>query len=130
MQSRKIIVIDDEVMVADVSRRILTRAGHQVVCAYSGEQAVELAMASRFELAIIDAMLPGMNGVETFETLSQICPHMKGILVSGDLTRAMTIEAMDKGFSRVLVKPLQSGDLLRVVQGVLAESDLHRKIPV
>lgn len=127
MQSRKIIVIDDEVMVTDVSRRILTRAGHQVVCAYSGEQAVELAMASRFDLAIIDAMLPGMTGVETFETLSQICPYMKGLLVSGDLTRDMTIEAMDIGFSRVLVKPLQSGDLLRVVQEVLAESDLQQE---
>jgi class 3 adenylate cyclase/CheY-like chemotaxis protein len=127
MQSRKIIVIDDEVMVTDVSRRILTRAGHQVVCAYSGEQAVELAMASRFDLAIIDAMLPGMTGVETFETLSQICPYMKGLLVSGDLTRDMTIEAMDIGFSRVLVKPLQSGDLLRVVQEVLAESDMQQE---
>lgn len=127
MQSRKIIVIDDEVMVADVSRSILTHAGHQVVCAYSGEQAVELAMALRFDLAIIDAMLPGMNGIETFETISQICPSMKGILVSGDLTRAMAIEAMDKGFSRVLAKPLQSWDLLRVVKGVLAESDLKEE---
>jgi len=127
MQSRKIIVIDDEVMVADVSRSILTHAGHQVVCAYSGEQAVELAMASRFDLAIIDAMLPGMNGIETFETISQICLSMKGILVSGDLTRAMAIEAMDKGFSRVLAKPLQSWDLLRVVKGVLAESDLQEE---
>ncbi len=127
MQSRKILVIDDEVMVADVSRSILTLAGHQVVCAYSGEQAVKLAMASRFDLAIIDAMLPGMNGIETFEAINLSCPHMKGILVSGDLTKAMVIEAMAKGFSRVLAKPLLSGDLLRAVQGVLAESDLREE---
>lgn len=127
MQSRKIIVIDDEVMMADVSRSILTLAGHQVVCAYSGEQAVELAMASRFDLAIIDAMLPGMNGIETFEALSLTCPHLKGILVSGDLTEAMALEAMDKGFSRVFAKPVLSGDLLRAVQGALAESDLREE---
>lgn len=127
MQSRKILVIDDEVMVADVSRSTLANAGHQVFCAYSGEQAVELSMALRFDLAIIDAMLPGMSGIETFETLSQNCPHMKGILVSGDLTVNMALEAMDKGFSRVLTKPVQAGNLVRAVQAALTESDLREE---
>ena len=127
MQSRKILVIDDEVMVADVSRSTLTYAGHQVFCAYSGEQAVEMAMALRFDLAIIDAMLPGMNGIETFEVVRQSCPHMKGILVSGDLTMDMTLEAMDKGFSRVLVKPVQTGSLLRAVQAAVGESELREE---
>jgi len=127
MQSRKIIIVDDEVMIADASRSIFTRAGHQVVCAYSGEQAVELAMASRFDLAIIDAMLPGMNGIETFEAISLACPRIKGILLSGDLTEAMAVEAMDKGFSRVFTKPILVGDLLQAAQGALAESDLREE---
>ena len=127
MQSRKIIVIDDEVMMADVSRSILTHAGHQVVCAYSGEQAVEMAMASRFDLAIIDAMLPGMNGIETFEAISQVCPHIKGILVSGNLSEAMSLEAMEKGFGRVFAKPVLSEDLLQAVQRAFAESDLREE---
>ncbi|MBW6521116.1 MAG: adenylate/guanylate cyclase domain-containing response regulator [Desulfoarculaceae bacterium] len=127
MQSRKILVIDDEVMVADVSRTTLASAGYQVFCAYSGEQAVELAMASRFDLAIIDAMLPGMDGIETFEILSQNCPHIKGILLSGDLTVDMAIKAMDKGFNRVLAKPVQSGKLMQAVQEALAEADLREQ---
>jgi class 3 adenylate cyclase len=127
MQSRKILVIDDEVMVADVSRSTLTNVGHEIFCAYSGEQAVELSMALRFDLAIIDAMLPGMNGIETFEVIKQSCPHMKGILVSGDLTVKMAIEAMDKGFSRVLTKPVQAGNLVRAVQTALTESDLREE---
>ena len=127
MQSRKILVIDDEVMVADVSRMTLASGGHQVFCAYSGEQAVELAMASRFDLAIIDAMLPGMNGIETFEVLRQSCPHLKGILLSGDLTVDMAIEAMDQGFNRILAKPVQSAKLMRAVQEALAEADLREE---
>lgn len=127
MQSRNILVIDDEVMVADVSRSTLTHAGHQVFCAYSGEQAVELAMTLRFDLAIIDAMLPGMGGIETFEVIRQSCPLMKGILLSGDLTVAMALEAMDKGFNRVLAKPVQAGNLLRAVQTALTESDLREE---
>lgn len=127
MQSRKILVIDDEVMVADVSRSILTSVGHQVFCAYSGEQAVEMAMALRFDLAIVDAMLPGMNGLETFELIKQSCPHIKGILVSGDLTMDMTLKAMNKGFVSVFVKPVQAGSLLRAVQAVLVEADLREE---
>ena len=127
MQSRKILVIDDEVMVADVSRRTLASGGHQVFCAYSGEQAVELAMTSRFDLAIIDAMLPGMDGIETFELLRQSCPHLKGILLSGDLTVDMAIEAMDKGFNRIIAKPVHSGKLMRAVQDALAEADLREE---
>ncbi len=122
MQSRKILVVDDEVMVADVSRMTLAHVGYQVVCAHSGEQAMELAMGTSFDLAIIDAMLPGTNGLETFEGLQQSCPFLKGILVSGDLTVEMAIEALDKGFSRVLVKPIQALSLIRAVQGALAEA--------
>lgn len=127
MQSRKILVIDDEVMVADVCRRSLTLSGHQVNCAYSGEHGVELAMQTRFDLAVIDAMLPGMNGIETFEAMRQICPYLKGILVSGDLTVDMALEAVEKGFSRVLSKPVEPEELLKVVQRALVEADLREE---
>ncbi len=127
MQSRNILVVDDEVMVADVSRRTLASAGYQVFCAYSGEQAVEMAMASRFDLAICDAMLPGMNGIETLEAIKQISPTIKGILLSGDLTVSMALEAMDKGFNRILAKPVQSENLMRAVQESLAEADLREE---
>lgn len=127
MQSRKILVIDDEVMAADVCRRSLTLSGHQVNCAYSGEHGVELAMETRFDLAVIDAMLPGMNGIETFESLHQISLHLKGILVSGDLTVDMALEAVEKGFSRVLSKPVAPEELLKVVQRALVEADLREE---
>lgn len=127
MKSRKILVIDDEVMVADVSRSILAHTGHQVYCAFSGEQAVELSMRSCFDLAIIDAFLPGMNGIEIFEIIRQVCPQMKGILLSGDLTVPMVMKAMEKGFSRVLTKPLQIGLLTQTVQNTLLETDLREE---
>jgi class 3 adenylate cyclase/CheY-like chemotaxis protein len=127
MQSRKILVIDDEVMVADVCRRSLSLTGHQVNCAYSGEHAVELVMETRYDLAVIDAMLPGMNGIETFEAMRQICPYLKGILVSGDLTVGMALEAVEKGFSRVLSKPVEADELLKVVQRALVEADLREE---
>jgi len=127
MRSRKILIVDDEVMIADVSRSILTHTGHQVCCAFSGEQAIELAMESCYDLAIIDAFLPGMNGIESFEIIQQICPHTKGILLSGELTVSMVILAMEKGFSKVLAKPLQTGILAQIVEATLTEVELREE---
>jgi len=127
IQCRKILVIDDEVMVADVSKSILTHTGHQVCCAYSGEQAVDLAMETCYDLAIIDAMLPGMSGIETFEIIKQICPHTQGILLSGALNVNMIMMAMEKGFSKVLAKPLQIATLTKMVQATLIETELREK---
>lgn len=127
MQCRKILVIDDEVMVADVSKSILAQAGHQVCCAHSGEQAVALAMESCSDLAIIDAMLPGMNGIETFEIIKQLCPHTQGILLSGALSVNMIMMAMEKGFSRVLAKPFQLSTLTTMVEAVLTETELREE---
>jgi class 3 adenylate cyclase/CheY-like chemotaxis protein len=127
MGSLKIIVVDDEVMVADLSRMALTHSGYLVSCAHSGEQAIEMAMETAFDLAVIDAMLPGINGMETFEGLQLISPSLQGVLVSGDLTVEMVIEAVEKGFSRTLTKPLQPLSLVQAVQAALNKTVIQKE---
>jgi class 3 adenylate cyclase/CheY-like chemotaxis protein len=127
MQSWKVIVVDDEVMVADLSRMALTQSGYQVSCAHSGEQAIEMAMETAFDLAVIDAMLPGINGMETFEGLQLISPALQGILVSGDLTVEMAVEAVEKGFSRTLTKPLQPLSLIQAAQATLNNAVVQKE---
>ncbi|MCF8055082.1 MAG: response regulator [Desulfocapsa sp.] len=119
----KILVVDDEAFIADISRMALGDAGHDVLCAYNGEQAVELAMENHFDLAIVDAMLPGMTGIETFEAIRHIIPSIPGILVTGFASQEMVAEAMDKGISRVLQKPLETVELMRAVQETFAAKE-------
>ena len=116
MGSYKILVVDDEAFIADMSRMALGDIGYDVSCAYNGEQAVEMAMASHFDLAILDLMLPGMTGIETFEAIRQIVPSIPGILVSGHASPEMVNEAIEKGISVVLQKPLGSIELVNTVQ--------------
>ncbi|MEN8188512.1 MAG: response regulator, partial [Thermodesulfobacteriota bacterium] len=127
MLSQKILVVDDEAFIADMSRIALGDIGHDVYCAYSGEQAIELAMKNRFKLAIVDAMLPGINGMETFDTIRQSDPEMIGILVTGHANIDMVVEAMNKGFSGVLEKPIDSSDLVKAVQEALALAKLREE---
>ena len=119
MVAHKILVVDDEAFIADMSRIALGDIGHDVFCAYSGEQAVEMAMESHFDLAIVDALLPGMSGMETFDVLRQTDPGIIGVLVTGHANKDMVVEAMNKGISRVLEKPLEAEELVKVVREVL-----------
>lgn len=127
MAPQKILVIDDEAFIADMSRMALGDIGHEVFCAYSGEQAVEMAMETQFDLAIVDAMLPGMTGIETFDVLRQTNPGIIGILVSGHTHFDMVVKAMNRGFSGVLEKPLDSRELVKAVQETLAIVSLREE---
>jgi adenylate cyclase len=127
MTHHKILVVDDEAFIADMSRMTLGDIGHDVSCAYSGEQAVEMAMQNHFDLALVDAMLPGMTGIETFEAIRQIAPSVIGILVTGHVNTDMVIEAMNKGISGVLQKPLKRLDLIQAVREAFATAELREE---
>jgi len=127
MVSHKILIVDDEAFIADMSRMVLGDIGHEVHCAYSGEQAVELAMRNQFDLAIVDAMLPGMTGIETFDSIRQANPGLIGILVSGHADMNMVMEAMNKGFSGVLEKPVDGSQIVKAVQDAFAFAGLREE---
>ena len=127
MISHKILIVDDEAFIADMSRMVLGDAGHEVYCAYSGEQAMELAMRNQFDLAIVDAMLPGLSGIETFDSIRQANPGLIGILVSGHADMNMVMEAMNKGFSGVLEKPVDGSQIVKAVQDAFAFASLREE---
>ncbi len=127
MSLKKILVIDDEAVIADLSRIILGDINHEVFCAYSGEQAAEMSKVSKFDLAIVDAMLPGMNGIDTFEVIRQTNPSIIGILITGHADKDMVVNAMNHGFSGVLEKPIDASDLVKAVQEAFSFATLREE---
>ena len=61
MKSKKILVADDEVMIADLCRRVLTKQGYDVKCAKSGEEAMKLVSQELFHLVILDMVMSGIG---------------------------------------------------------------------
>jgi len=127
MASQKILIIDDEAFTADMSRLALGGVGHVVSCAYSGEQGIEMAMSTLFDLVIVSAMLPGMSGIETFEHIRQSNPGIIGILVTGHANMDMVIDAMNKGFNGVLEKPIEGTEIIKAVREALAIAGLREE---
>lgn len=88
-----VLVVDDEVIVAETLARILRQREYAVVTAYDGEDAIEAALLRPPKLVISDIMLPGINGIELGIAIRRIFPDCKVILSSskshsGDLLEA------------------------------------------
>jgi CheY-like chemotaxis protein len=78
-----ILVVDDEPDVAEMISFCLSQQGYDVSTAESGTQAVDLARATRFDLAICDLSMPGWDGIQTARALRELTPDLQVIIVTG-----------------------------------------------
>lgn len=119
---KKILVVDDQAIIRQLLEISLRSAERQVFLAESGEQAVQLASDQRFDLIIVDLMMPGgMDGFETIEYLQKnaadkLCPFM--ILTAKD-QQSERDRASAMGVCDYLVKPFKLDDLFATVDNLL-----------
>jgi DNA-binding NtrC family response regulator len=118
------LIIDDERLVADTLAKIFANAGYEVRVDYSAEGALELLEREDWTpaLAIIDVLLPGMNGVNLAILLKAKDPDMRLSLFSGHSMTALLVEdarKMGHAFD-VLPKPVHPSVLLQMASSLAA----------
>jgi DNA-binding NtrC family response regulator len=120
--SRKIMVVDDEESIADTLALIFTSNGYDSRTAYSAEEALEMLEEWRPDLAIIDVVLPGMNGIEFAIFLKASYPDCHFLLFSGQPgTGGLLEDAKRKGhLFEILAKPLHPTFMLATVANMLS----------
>ena len=121
-EGQNILLVDDEVQVAQTLQMIFLARGYKVRMAHSAEEAIETIADWEPELAIVDVMLPRMNGIELGEVLRANYPNCHVVLMSGhpataDLVRSSKRD--DQPFAEVLAKPLHPSHILEIVAGLL-----------
>ena len=111
---RKILVVDDERVIADTLATILERHGFDVYVAYSGKWALELALQIEPDFVISDVIMPDKTGIEVAAALRVDLPHCKVILSSGSAANANLLKlARQFGYEgEILAKPVCPSDLL------------------
>lgn len=120
MMSVRILLVDDEAEILRLLSRRLTRRGHQVSAATNGEEALARLQEVAFEVAILDYMMPGMNGLELARQCLARRPELKILILTGSPIIA-EIEA--EGFA-CLRKPLENLDGLdEAIRGLAAASE-------
>lgn len=120
--SGNILVLDDDVHVAETLQMILLARSYKVRVANSAEEAIEIIASWEPDLAIVDVMLPRMNGIEFGDVLRSNYPDCQLILVSGHPGTGQLLEdAKNDGHPllEILAKPLHPTHILELVAGLL-----------
>ena len=115
----KILVIEDEVMLADSLRTLLERKGFTVEVAYDGESGMDLALLGIYDLLILDVMMPKLDGYALTRTVrAQRCatPILMLTARSGVEDR---IEGLNAGADYYLTKPFDTRELLACINALL-----------
>ncbi len=119
--SRRILIVDDEVAVADTLAMIFRGCGYEAHSVHSAEQAIETVSTWQPDVAIVDVMLPQMNGIEFGIVLKSNYPACRVVLVSGHPGTGELLEiARRRGHDfDILAKPLHPDVILEIVSSLL-----------
>lgn len=114
--SARIVVIDDDAEVRELIGKVLVRAGHEVITAATGEAGLALLEAQEVHCAIVDKLLPQMNGLEVLATVRRRWPGLPVVLVTAH-PEPFNLEA--ERADVVLAKPFKS---LAVIEDAVREA--------
>jgi PAS domain S-box-containing protein len=126
----KILLMDDEETIRNVSGEMLTYFGYQVSLARDGQEAIKLYREAKekgeaFDVVIMDLTIPGgLGGMETMAVLRQIDPEIKAIITSGYANDQVMADYQKYGFSGVVTKPYKVNELNEVLVKVIDQKQL------
>jgi two-component system, cell cycle response regulator len=124
MKKSTVLVVDDELFFRRLYADLLISNGYQVETVASGEDAVVRLRAGGIDLAVIDLVMPGIDGLEVLEQARQLENPPEVILATGHATVETAITALKKGARDYLVKPFDPAELLHVVRTCVEQRHL------
>jgi two-component system, OmpR family, alkaline phosphatase synthesis response regulator PhoP len=125
-----ILLVEDEIHLARGICFNLEQEGNRVSHVGSGEGALERMKYERFELIILDIMLPGMNGFEVCEKIRVIDTRVPILILTARSDEGDRITGLEKGADDYLTKPFSLNEFLLRVRGMLRRSAWYRPEPV
>jgi len=116
-----ILLVDDEEMIADIGKRMLEKLGYRVFLAESGQSALTVyeAHRDRIGLVILDMIMPGMGGSETFDQLKEMDPSLRVLLSSGYSLNGQASQIMKRGCNGFIQKPFNIEQISKKIREIL-----------
>jgi diguanylate cyclase (GGDEF)-like protein len=124
MTRGKILAVDDEKFFRNLYNDILSSEGYKVVTAESGEEALKIFAGEPFDIVITDMEMKGMNGLQTMEAIKQLNPAQDVVIVTGISDVQMAVNAMKKGVTDYILKPVVPEDFLHLIKTIHEKQNL------
>jgi two-component system response regulator PilR (NtrC family) len=119
-----VLVVDDEDIMREILDALLTREGYQVRLAASGAEGLELARTVPFDAAIVDVMMPGMDGIALLDELKKIDDDLPVLMITAFASVETAISAMKRGAFDYITKPFKNDEVLVVVHNAVERRQL------
>jgi len=119
MKMEGILVVDDEPMILELAALVLGSRGYEVHQAQSAEEGLRLVAEKHPAIALLDYMLPGMDGMTALRRIRRDFPQTYVIMLTGKGSEEIAVELMKAGASDYILKPFKSQDLFERIGNVL-----------
>ena len=121
---KKIMVVDNEPDIVDLTRTVLELGGYEVITAYSGEECLRQLEKEKVDLVLLDIMMPGMSGWDVFNRINKKSIDIKvafmSVLEISDKRKQVLLE---EGLADYIMKPFDKDSLLDRVDKILQETE-------
>ena len=116
-EKARVLIVDDDANLCETLADILEEKGYREVVAYDGTNAIKEVKGQHFDLALIDIVMPGMNGIEALRQIKAIDPQLTTMLTTGHTTLDDSVsEAIEAGGAGVLYKPLDINAIVEIIE--------------
>ncbi len=117
---KKIMVVDNEPDIVDLTRTVLELGGYTVVPSYSGEDALRKLEKEHVDLVLLDIMMPGMSGWDVFNRIKKKNQAVKVAFMSVlEISEKRKQVLLDEGLADYIMKPFDKETLLQRVDKIL-----------
>lgn len=117
--ARKVLVVDDEAVVVNSIRKILTRKGYAIEEAFTCKEALAQVFAHDYDLVLLDMKMSDGNGLDVLQRIKAKRPDLRVIIVTGYASVDTAVEAIQKGASDYMPKPFTPEELYNTTSRVL-----------
>lgn len=114
-----ILIIEDDVRLAQIIERGLVENGFQVTVSHDGKLGMHLALVNGYDLVLSDIILPGVNGLELCRAIREKKPSLPILMLTALGTTDDKVEGFDAGADDYLVKPFELRELLARIRALL-----------
>lgn len=123
VDSKKILVVDDDEILLDALSELLSRLGHQVISAKNGDKGFDLFLENKYDIVLTDYDMPGMDGITLALHIKKKSPDTRTILMTGHDKECIMDQIKNSKVDMTLFKPF---DLFTIVRA-LQEKPTHQK---
>ncbi|HEY3380973.1 MAG TPA: sigma-54 dependent transcriptional regulator [Vicinamibacterales bacterium] len=119
-----ILVVDDEEIMREILEALLTREGYDVRLAESGVEGLDIARAIPVDAAIVDVMMPGMDGLTMLDEIKKLDEDIAVIMITAFASVETAIAAMKRGAFDYITKPFKNDEVLAVLRNAIERGQL------